>query len=598
MKPLVDPRDGDVEDDASSTKTHSLLSMAGSLLGEISFTKLITAWLILFIVPAVIVGLAPLAASAWVAKFAAKITSPLFGIVPIAILLAVATLGWLFGRRIFRLAESNFWSLNAVAIEPAYTFSREALRHLAERILPEDAVPRRRERLRSWAAAVAGLLISALALLVAIMTWPSTRWIGGVSDFLSPWELTWVALANTVVVVSAYLAVAGLVWGLADATMAPPRDLKGFPKPTAGARTWRIAHLSDIHVVGERYGFRIESGRSGPQGDARFRRLLALLEGINAATPLDAVLISGDATDAGRSGEWAEFLDALADHPPIAERVLLLPGNHDVNIVDRANPARLDLSIGPNSRLRKIRTLSAINTIQGSRVRVVDRSAQKIGASLAEALQPHAADLTKFAATGRPYFSNSASDRWDEVFPMVLPPDGEDGLGIILLNSNSDLYFSFTNALGMVSAAQAKAIDIAFAQYPRACWLIGAHHHPIEYPRAAKVLSERVGTTLVNGNWFLRGLQPMAKRCVLMHGHRHIDWIGECGGLVIVSAPSPIMEALNDADTYFYIHTLEIGADNCLRLLAPERIDVRGEPGKPRASPKIDATTDLEAGKK
>ena len=126
------------------------------------------------------------------------------------------------------------------------------------------------------------------------------------------------------------------------------------------------------------------------------------------------------------------------DHPPIAERVLLLPGNHDVNIVDRANPARLDLSIGPNSRLRKIRTLSAINTIQGSRVRVVDRSAQKIGASLAEALQPHAADLTKFAATGRPYFSTSASDRWDEVFPMVLPPDGEDGLGIILLNSNSD----------------------------------------------------------------------------------------------------------------------------------------------------------------
>ncbi len=293
------------------------------------------------------------------------------------------------------------------------------------------------------------------------------------SDFLSPWELTWVALANTVVVVSAYLAVAGLVWGLADATMAPPRDLKGFPKPTAGARTWRIAHLSDIHVVGERYGFRIESGRSGPQGDARFRRLLALLEGINAATPLDAVLISGDATDAGRSGEWAEFLDALADHPAIAERVLLLPGNHDVNIVDRANPARLDLSIGPNSRLRKIRTLSAINTIQGSRVRVVDRSAQKIGASLAEALQPHAADLTKFAATGRPYFSNSASDRWDEVFPMVLPPDGEDGLGIILLNSNSDSHFSFTNALGMVSAAQAKAIDIAFAQYPRACWLIG-----------------------------------------------------------------------------------------------------------------------------
>src|SRR4029078_1183890 len=146
--------------------------------------------------------------------------------------------------------------------------------------------------------------------------------------------------------------------------------------------------------------------------------------------------------------------------------------------------------------------------------------------------------------------------------------DGEAGLGIILLNSNSDSHFSFTNALGMVSVAQVRAHGAVLAQPPEACWLIGLHHHPVEYPRAAKVLSERVGTTLVNGNWFLRRLAPMAKRAVLMHGHRHIDWIGECGGLVIVSAPSPVMEAKNDAGTYFYIHTLQIGADNGLRLLA------------------------------
>jgi hypothetical protein len=61
MQPLVDPRHGDIEDDASSTKSNSLLAMAGSLLGEISFAKLIVAWLILFIVPAVIVGLVVIA---------------------------------------------------------------------------------------------------------------------------------------------------------------------------------------------------------------------------------------------------------------------------------------------------------------------------------------------------------------------------------------------------------------------------------------------------------------------------------------------------------------------------------------------------------
>ena len=61
-----------------------------------------------------------------------------------------------------------------------------------------------------------------------------------------------------------------------------------------------------------------------------------------------------------------------------------------------------------------------------------------------------------------------------------------------------------------------------------------------------------------------------------MHGHRHIDWIGECGGLLIVSAPSPVMEATDDRDTYFYIHNLAIGADGKLKLLEPDRIDLPG----------------------
>jgi hypothetical protein len=54
-------------------------------------------------------------------------------------------------------------------------------------------------------------------------------------------------------------------------------------------RTWRIAHLSDIHVVGERYGFRIESGRSGPRGNERLRLALQQLEVIDGNDPLDAM---------------------------------------------------------------------------------------------------------------------------------------------------------------------------------------------------------------------------------------------------------------------------------------------------------------------
>ena len=577
MTLIVDPRRGDVEDDASSTKSHSLLSLAGSLLVEVSLPKLILAWLILLIVPAVVLGLSPLVASAWVAKIGGQLAAPLLGLVPIGILVGVIALGWLFGRRLFHLAEESFWSLNALAVEPAYTICREALRHGAELMLPEAAEVAHRERLRAWAAALSGILISGLALGAILLAWPSTRWIGGAADLLSPRGLAWIALANAVVLVASYLAVAALVWAFADMTMPPARDVASYPPATPGARAWRIAHLSDLHVVGEQYGYRIESGRSGPQGNARVRRLLELLEKLHAAEPLHAVLITGDATDAGRAAEWAEFLDALAAYPAIAERALILPGNHDLNIVDRANPARLELGFDPNGRLRKIRAVSVLSAMQGARVRVVDQESGRLGRTLGEIVKEHASELTRFADTARPIFSTAVSDLWNDLFPMVLPPEPEDGLGIILLNSNSDSHFSFTNALGMVSAEQVRGIENAATQYPSAVWLVGLHHHPVEYPRPAKVLSERIGTALVNGNWLLRRLRPMARRIVLMHGHRHIDWIGECGGIAIVSAPSPVMEATNDVDTHFYVHTLEAGSDGRIRLLAPQRITVPGD---------------------
>jgi hypothetical protein len=259
--------------------------------------------------------------------------------------------------------------------------------------------------------------------------------------------------------------------------------------------------------------------------------------------------------------------------------MLIIPGNHDLNIVDRANPARLDLPMSPNKRLRKLRVLSAMAVLQGERVRVVDRARRRLGDSLAATLAPHLDAMAVFADAGRPRLSQALTELWTRVFPMVLPPDSDDGLGIILLDSNADTHFSFTNALGMISADQVRALDIACAQYPRACWVIAVHHHVVEYPRPAKALSVRIGTALVNGNWFVRRLAPLAGRAVLLHGHRHIDWIGECGGLPIVSAPSPVMEATDDMATCFYIHTLAVGPDRRLRLLRPQRVTIEGEPG-------------------
>jgi hypothetical protein len=578
VRPKIDPRQGDIEDDASSSKRRSLLSLAGSLLAEISLPKLAVAWMLLIVFPSVMLGIAPIVASIWFNKLSDKFVSSLAGVWSAILLAAFIALGWLGGRRIFRLAEHSFWSLNSLAVQPLYTACRETLRHLVGHRLSPDATAIQRSRLHATTAVMSGVVICGIALLALMLAWQSSHLSSDIAILSSPKRLAMVALANSVVLVSAYVAAAALVWAVADATMDPPHDLEAFDTRPDEGRTWRIAHLSDIHVVGERYGFRIESGRSGPRGNERLRRVLAQLEILHANEPLHAILITGDMTDAGRSAEWAEFFDAVAQHPGLTELMLMLPGNHDVNIVDRANPARLDLPTSRNKRLRKVRALSAMTAIQGERVRIVDRSGRRLGESLAAVLTPHLGRMVAFADAGKPRLIKELSELWSRVFPMVLPPDRDDGLGIILLDSNADTHFSFTNALGMIPAEQARGIEIASRQYPQACWVIALHHHLVEYPRAAKALSERIGTALINGNWFVRRLQSLAGRVVLMHGHRHVDWIGECAGLAIVSAPSPIMEATNDLSTCFYIHTLAVGRDRRLRLLQPQRVTIAGQP--------------------
>ena len=570
-KPLIDPRDGDAEDDASSPKQKSLMAIAGSLLAEISLTKLLLAWAASIVLPAAILGFAPLVATAWVGDVFSRLLE-LYGIGAAIVLLAVAGAGWIGWRPLLRAAEANFWALNALGVQPGYALCREAIRHLAERALkPKSGAEL--ARMRAMSCAGAGILLALIAALVAIAVWPATRWIGSASDLAAPLHLILPTLANAVVIMSAYLAAASLVWGFADASTDQPLDLEGFDAAPSDGRVWRVAHLSDIHIVGERYGFRIESGRGGPRGNERLRRVMTRLEELHAARPLDLVLLTGDMTDAGRSAEWAEFFDIIAGHPDLAGRMLIVPGNHDVNIVDRANPARLDLPFSPAKTLRKMRALSAMAAVGGDHLRVIGTGGAEPGLTLAAALEPQRQAIETFADQGGLRLSNRLARLWDEMFPLIAPPRQEDGLGVAILNSNADTNFSFTNALGMIPADHARRLTAALDHYPKARWIVALHHHLIEYPMPVRAFSERIGTALVNGSWFQRVLKPYGGRVVVMHGHRHVDWIGACGELKIVSAPSPVM-APQSAPTHFYVHALAAGPEGSLALMAPERIDI------------------------
>jgi hypothetical protein len=556
-----------------------LLAIAGTLLSEISIPKLVASWLLVIALPAILLGLFPLVSSGWLAVLSRKVSAPPAGLWAVALIIVIAALGWPGARRIFRAAEQSFWSLNSLAAQPGYALCREGLRHLAERILEPRFEAANRARVRAGVAAGAGIIVSAVALCVVVLAWRASRWIGDVADLSRPLNLALPAFANALVLVGAYLAGFALIWGVADARMDQPRDLAAFdPAPPEG-RLWRVAHLSDLHVVGERYGFRIESGRSGPCGNERLSRVLSRLEAIDAGEPLDLILITGDITDAGRSSEWAEFLTAMAKHPNLGKRTLLLPGNHDLNVVDRANPARLDLPTSPGKRLRQLRALSAIAALQGDKVRVIDPRTGGLGPTLRDALAPHLTDIALFADQGTLRLSMRLAQVFHDAFPMVLPPESDDGLGVILLNSNAEAHFSFTNALGLIAVEQARALLAIAKRLPRARWIIALHHHLIEYPKPAKYFSERIGTALINGTWFVRELQSLGSKVVVMHGHRHVDWIGECGPLRIISAPSPVMAPVMDgADKpgHFHIHTLGLRGDGRLCLLMPDRVDLAG----------------------
>ncbi len=429
--PILDPRLGDFENDHSATKQRSLLAIAGSLLAEISVAKLLLSWFVQMLLPAVLLGASPLIVTAWISEASGRLAEAT-GVGAALVVVAALVVAWFGWRPLFRLAETNFWSLNALAVQPGYAFWREAIRHMAERSLGGRSGAEL-ARMRSVSCAAAGVLLFFVATLVAAAVWPATRWAGSAADLMTPRLLIVPMIANAIVVTSAYLAVAALVWGAADALADQPLDLEAFDVAPPGARVWRVAHLSDLHVVGEKYGFRIESGRAGPRGNARLRSALAALSARHAEQPLDLILLTGDMTDAGTSAEWAEFFDILAGYPHLASRALILPGNHDVNIVDRANPARLDLPFSPVKALRRMRALSAIAAVQGGTL-CGARSARDVPLSrLADALAQHEPDIEFFADRGGFRLAARLMRLWSGTFPLILPPEGEDGLGVLML---------------------------------------------------------------------------------------------------------------------------------------------------------------------
>ncbi|MFN3888880.1 MAG: metallophosphoesterase family protein [Beijerinckiaceae bacterium] len=566
---MVDPRSGDFEDDASSTEQRPMLSIAGSMLAELSLIKFATTWLVVVAAPALLIGLTVPLLSAWQTKVSDRIAT-FTGIGSLIVLAALAAGAWIGLRPLVRAAESNFWSLHSIVVQPCYALIREGLRHIAEATLFASSDEPVRARARALVSLVAAALCAAIAYFVVTLAWPHTRWDASLGELASIGHWIKPAVANAIVIITVYFGLFSLMSGVSDAIMDQPVRIPAFDAAEPGQASFRIAHLSDLHVIGEPYGFRIESGRAGPQGNEAVGRVFEEIRKINRNAPLDLIIVTGDMTDAGRSAEWAAFFDILETYPDLMARVLITPGNHDLNIVDRTNPARLELPISAYKRLRQIRTLSAMERVQGSRVHVFDRKERRLGETLSRVLEKHRADIDAFLRKGSFWSAYKLSPLWADCFPLVRPPQSDDDMGVVILNSNADANFSFTNALGLIAAEDVFALRTIFTDFPRTRWIVALHHHLVEYPMPVKCFSERIGTSLINGGWFIRQMKPFAGRVVIMHGHRHIDWIGACGRLQIISAPSPVMHK-SGVEAGFLVHSLIAHPDGSVGLTRPVR---------------------------
>ncbi len=573
-------RRGDFDDNRLSPYAGGLQKLFVAVVFEFNYLKAPVGFLFLIIGPALIVGVAPSLVVTYgqlVSHTTRLAETNLVVIVGFVIVLLGAAI-WI-GRPLLAKAYLNFRHLQYTLVFPIFVAFRELLRTGAERLGGSSMSAQRLGRIRQIATVLAALLFAAAGLAVAISIEVSFGLKLVDVEHVRVWAVIWAALGNAAVILGLSTALESLHWFWRELTLGGPAlDWVPGPSSPTASSVLRIAHLSDLHIVGERYGYRMEAGTHGPRGNRCFRNTLRKLAAIHAKRPLDWVLVTGDITDAGTRAEWTAFMDLLRTCPDLRTRFSLVPGNHDVNIVDRSNPGRLDLPWSAGQALRKLRYVLALDAVEGDRVYLIDRASGALGPTLKDYLRESRRfqSLRMLAQTGSIRGRWEITKAWEAIFPLVAPPPRDSSCGLILLDSNAPSHFSLTNAIGVVSPSQLKALKSVLRNSPDSAWILLLHHSVVEYPDSSISLKDRVGLALVNAPDVLAAVTPYASRLILLHGHRHMDWIGTWRNVVLSSAPSATLGTAGAEEFRGSFHVLELAlaAEGSIRLIRTERVEV------------------------
>ena len=286
-------------------------------------------------------------------------------------------------------------------------------------------------------------------------------------------------------------------------------------------KAFSIAHLSDLHLTKTD-----DAERTEPKLFGKLKGMNEAFRKILKTDPIqksDLVLVTGDVADRGDINSWQVFWGA-ADAARIADRVAVLPGNHDVCCLN----ARMLLNAKKNYREEDLEKA---------------RAGLRLGRK-----------LTKL-------------DYNPLKFPWSLVPDPR--VVIFGLNSNNlGNYGAISNAMGSLGYYQLSALASKLHVHRDIPVKIIALHHSPNIPgtetarrrgtRAFNIL-ERYTHEIPEGQRQALHLLCITHRVrLLVHGHLHMAEDRDIGGVRIVGVPSTTEPIRGRRKTYqFYTYTVQ-----------------------------------------
>lgn len=329
----------------------------------------------------------------------------------------------------------------------------------------------------------------------------------------------------------------------------------------------RIAHLTDLHITEAEDVRMVE--HNAPGGNRAFAALLARPELREA----DVILITGDVTDRGTELAWQRVRETITA-AGLDDRVVLVPGNHDLSIIDPwggwRDPGRRwrrsdRFGIVQLANLLKFCEVFAVTA--GGRRGSVLKGGEVV--SFAEAFAACEAEVRALVHDdlparpiprqnfGRGYLARKrglrayrlriarARNKLLSLFPIGVPLASHRAVVFVLNSCTPVARHPATNALGRVGLAQHRRLDQLARHFDEPIKLVGLHHHVV---RRSEELSHGLRQRIIAKLTVLDDALPLVRFCrkhgvrAVLHGHRHLSYqLRLPNGTVLLAAPSSTM---------------------------------------------------------